>query len=136
MEAVNILIDEFKNAEDDAVLAKSGNRFKAISKSEYLKELTEKQKEVDALKQKLEDLTKYCSHFDKFAKSHFFVVYNLFRLKVNEGEIDADDELMNLDQLVLNGSVSVKEAITKHEYLESTFTALYLNNEYIEFPEV
>lgn len=137
MESVNILINELKNAENDSVLVKADSRFKAISKKEYLKELIEKQKEIDLLKQKLDDHIKYSKHFTKYAKSHFLVVYNLFRTKVNEGEFDADDELMNLDQLVISGSVSVQEAIEKHPYLKETFEAVYLSQEdYIEFPEV
>ena len=79
-------------------------------------------------------------HFKLYAKSHFLVVYQSFSIKVLTGDIELtegqEEALLNIDEKVINGEVSVEQALELHPYLKETFTKVFASSEIVEFPQV
>lgn len=138
MDTVNIKINDFKNAPNGTLLIKKDNRWQPITFDELNQKNNDRLTELEKLPNQFDLLAKNNKHFIKYAKSHFLVVFNAFKLKVIVGEISIDDEsIMSLDDDVISGKINVQEAIKKHDYLNKTFNAVYLNsNDLITFPEV
>ena len=134
---VNVIINDYKNAPDGSLLIKRNNKWVAISYDELNKENVNKLKEIDTINNSIRLLAKNITHFKTYAKSHFLVVFNNFKIKVLSGLIDVtDDNLLNLDDKVLNNEISVENAIEMHPYLKSVFEELYINNNNDKLSEV
>lgn len=129
---------EFEKAKNGSLFVKKGDELVAISIEELTKPLKERIEKIESNEQKVDDLKKYTSHYQKLAKSHFIVVFSHFIHKVMLGQIVIDDvELFNLDEKVINGDLSVEEALKKHEYLQKTFDKLFNdNNDKVEYPAI
>ena len=138
MAKIEIELPDYVNAKDGSLLIKKNGKWVITNFDELNKVNEQKLKKVDDLEIDFNALARNNKHFVTYAKSHFLVVFNYFKIKVLSGEIDVVDEnIMRLDEEVLNGSLSVEEAIEKHELLKETFTKLYLTKkEMKEFPEV
>lgn len=138
MASIQVTFDSYKQAKDGSLLIKKGDKWIPTSFEELNKENSKKLKEIDSLKIEFDVLKESAKHFKIYAKSHFMVVFIRFMQKVMVGDIDVEDEeLLKLDDLVLNGEVSVEEALEKHEFLKSTFNKTYLSSEDVaEYSEV
>lgn len=138
MAQVNIELSDYANAKDGSILIKRNGKWVITNFDELNKANVEEFKKYELLSVEVEALKKNAKHFVDYAKSHFLVVFNYFKIKILSGEIDVlEDELLRLDESVLNGEISVEEAIQKHEFLQKVFTQLYLDEkETKEFPEV
>lgn len=138
MAQINIGLNEYANAKDGSLLVKKDGKWVATSFDELNRENEKKFEKLNQIESDLIGLKNNARHFVVYAKSHFLVVFNYFKIKVISGELDVFDEsILKLDEEVLNGNISVENAIEKHEFLKETYTKLYLNDkEYKEFPEV
>ena len=139
MTGINIVgIKEYANAKEGSLLIKRNGKWVTTTFEELNKTNNEKLKKLDELEIKIKGLSENSKHFIKYAKSHFLVVFNYFKIKILAGEIDVlDEEILKLDELVLNNQISVQDALNKHELLKEIFNKLYSDNkEMIEFPEV
>ena len=127
---------DFERAKDGSLFVKKGDKLVAITRDELLEPIKRELKKIDSNEQNIADLKKYTAHFQKFAKSHFIVVFSHFVHKVMLGKIQIDDiSLLELDEKVLKGELSIEEALDKHEYLKSTFNAIFeSSDDKIEFP--
>ena len=136
--AVNIELNDFINAKDGSLLIKRNGKWEATTFEELNKVNDPKFKELEELKSNYLGLKANAKHFVVYAKSHFLVVFNYFKVKILSGELDVfDEEILKLDEAVLNNEISVKDAIEKHEFLKEVYTKLYLNDaELKEYPEV
>lgn len=134
---IEVLLPDYKNAPDGSLLVKEKGVWKITSFKELNKENEEELKQLPLIKQEITNVKEYQKHFKVYAKSHFLVVFNLFLSKVINGDIDCDDdEILTLDSKVIQGEISVENAIEKHEYLKTTFESVFNDRETIEFPEV
>ena len=129
MKTINITLDDYKNAKEGSLLIMKDGRWVATSFKELNRENENKLKEIDNVKIELAVVKESARHFNRYAKSHFIVVFNAFKLKVITGELEADESLLNLDEKVLNNELSVKDALEKHDYLKKLFDELYLKNQ-------
>lgn len=138
MAQVNIEISDYVNAKDGSILIKKNGKWVITNFDELNKGNVEKLNKLGLLSNEVEALKKNAKHFVVYAKSHFLVVFNYFKIKILSGEVDVLDEgLLKLDEAVISGEISVEDAIQKHDLLLKVFNELYLNNkETKEFPEV
>ena len=138
MASVNIEVSDYTNAKDGSLLIKKNGKWITTSFEELNKANEPKFKELEELKSNYRGLKEYSRRFVVYAKSHFLVVFNYFKIKVLSGELDVlDESVLKLDEAVLNNQISVQEAIEKHEFLKETYTKLYLDDkETKQYPEV
>ena len=138
MARINVELDDYVNAKDGSLLIHKNGKWQLTNFEELNKNNAEKLHEVEKLKSDFDALARSNKHFVRFAKSHFMVVFNCFKIKVLSGELDVvDEEILNLDEKVLNDEINVKEALKKHEFLQETFDKIYSKEkEMVEFPEV
>lgn len=138
MAIIEIELKEYANAKDGSLLIKKGGKWVLTTFEELNKVNSELRKVVDSVKTDMDSMKRYSKHFVDYAKSHFLVVFNYFKIKILAGEIDVtDEEILKLDEDVLSDKLSVEEALEKHEFLKDVFAKLYLNkNDMKEFPEV
>lgn len=138
MAKIDIELGDYVNAPDGSLLIKKNGHWIATSFAELNKVNDLKFKELEELKSNYLGLSNYSRRFVEYAKSHFLVVFNYFKIKILSGEIDCTDEsILKLDEAVLKGEISVKEAIEKHEFLKEVFSKLYLGSkETKQYPEV
>ena len=138
MADINIRLKDYLNSKDGSLLIKRNGKWEITDFNELSKELDERLKKAEMLSTDFNALKKNTKHFKVYSKSHFFVVFNSFMLKVIGGEIDAKEDVLTLDTKVLNDEITIQEAIEKHPYLKNLYTKLYIKNEkeLIEFPEV
>ena len=138
MGRINIELDDYANAKDGSLLIKKNGKWTITNFDELNKDNEEALGKLENLEPKFNALARNNKHFVDYAKSHFFVVFNYFKIKILSGEIDVvDEEILRLDEAVLNDEISVADAIEKHEELKRVFTKLYLEKkEMKEFPEV
>ena len=138
MAKIDIELKDYVNAPDGSLLIKKNGKWVVTDFEEVNKINEEKFKNFENLATDFEALARNSKHFVDYAKSHFLVVFNYFKIKILSGEIDVvDEEILKLDEAVLNEKISVEEAIKKHEFLKSVFEKLYLSDkEMKEFPEV
>lgn len=138
MGRINIELDDYANAKDGSLLIKKNGKWTITNFDELNKQNEETLGKLENLEPKFNALARNNKHFVDYAKSHFFVVFNYFKIKILSGEIDVvDEEVLRLDEAVLNDEISVADAIEKHEELKRVFTKLYLEKkEMKEFPEV
>lgn len=127
---IKILLNDYEKAPEGSLLIKKGEHFVPISFDELIKEEKSKIKELEKIPEKLKGVERNINHFQTYAKNHFLLVFNSFKIKILGGEIDVRErELLELDDAVLNDKISVKDAIEKHPYLKELFTKLYINKE-------
>ena len=126
------------NAKEGSLLIKKNGKWLVTSFEELNKNNEEKLKKIAKLESDFDALARNNKHFVTYAKSHFVVVFNAFKIKVLSGDLDVEDEeVLKLDEAVLNDEISVQEALERHEFLKETFAKIYLDKkETIEFPEV
>lgn len=138
MPQVNVELGEYVNAKEGSLLIKKNGRWVVTSFEELNKNNEEKLKKIAKLESDFNLLAKNNKHFVTYAKSHFMVVFNAFKIKVLSGDLDVEDEeVLKIDETVLNDEISVQDALEKHEFLKETFAKIYLDKkETIEFPEV
>ena len=138
MPQVNIELGDYVNAKDGSLLIKRNGKWEVTSFEELNKVNDPKFQELIELKSNYIGLKNHARRFVVYAKSHFLVVFNYFKIKILSGEIDVlDESILKLDEAVLNDELSVQEAIERHEFLKETYTKLYLNGkETVEYPEV
>ena len=138
MAKIDIELGDYVNAADGSLLIKKNGHWTVTSFAELNKVNDPKFKGLEELKSNYLGLKNNAKHFVTYAKSHFLVVFNYFKIKILSGELDVlDQEVLRLDEAVLNGKISVEEAIEKHEFLKETYKKLYLDEkETKEYPEV
>ena len=138
MAKIEVELEEFTKGKEGSILIKKNGKCGFTTFDELNKENTYKLKEFDGLKGDFDALARNNKHFVTYAKSHFMVVFNAFKIKVLSGDLDVEDEeVLKIDEAVLNDEISVQDALEKHEFLKETFAKLYLDKkETIEFPEV
>ena len=138
MSQINVELKDYANAKDGSLLIKKSGKWVTTTFEELNQANADKLADIDTVKSDFAALARNSKHFVPYAKSHFLVAYTYVKTKVLSGEIEAlDESLSNLDQRVLDGSVSVDEAVEMHPFLKQTFESLYLNQgDQIEFPEV
>lgn len=123
---MNISPYVFEKAEEGSLFIKKNNNLVPVSFDELSKPIKKEFAKMTELDFKVSVISKCLSNFEKLAKRHFIVVFNLFATKVYNGELEIeDDELLKLDEKVLNNELSVEDALNKHEYLKETFDLLY-----------
>lgn len=134
MNTINIKINDFKNAPDGSILIKKNGNWNFTSFDELNKNNVKQLNQIEALKSKIQVLEEYNKHLPKYAKAHFINVFNYFKMKIILGEINVVDEtILTLDDAVLNNTISVQDALSKHEFLYNTYKKLYLDNTQIVF---
>lgn len=116
---------EFERAPENSLFIKKGNDLVAVSFDELAKALNSKCDGVLNFKHKVNVISKSLAEFKKLSKRHFITVFTLFELKALNGEIEVDEELLNLDEEVIADRISVEDALKCHDYLQKTFNALY-----------
>lgn len=138
MAQVNIELGDYLNAKEGSLLIKKGGKWVTTSFEELNKANAAKFKDLEELKCNYLGLKENARHFVVYAKSHFLVVFNYFKIKILSGEIDCnDEEVLKLDEAVLNDEISVEEALTKNEFLSEIYEKLYLDKKELkEYPEV
>lgn len=135
MGIVNVELKEYNKAPDGSLLIKRNGKWNTTTVAELLKPQADI---IKALATNLEALCRNSKHFTKYAKSHFMVAFNTFKIKVLTGEIDMpDEETMKLGDAVLNDEITVANALEKDVRIKDIFTKIYLSNkDMVEFPEV
>lgn len=134
---INIPIQNYVDAPDGSMLIRKDGKWELLLFEEINKENVSRIESLEKIPAQLENMANNILHFSIYAKSHFIVVFNSFKIKILGGDITvADEELLHLDQLVLEDKISVEEAIKKHEYLEATFNALYIEDSKGKLSEV
>lgn len=129
-DTIQVLLNDYVNAPDGSLLIKKGNRFVPISFEELNKKNEEELKELKSVPEKIRSVSRNINHFDIYAKANFINVFNSFKIKVLGGELDvADRKLLNLDNRVIKGEISVKDAIESHPYIKELFDELYIKKE-------
>ena len=138
MPQINVELGDYVNAKEGSLLIKKNGKWLVTSFEELNKNNEEKLKKIAKLESDFDALARNNKHFVTYAKSHFVVVFNAFKIKVLSGDLDVEDEeVLKLDEAVLNDEISVQEALERHEFLKETFAKIYLDKkETIEFPEV
>ena len=121
---------ELENAAEGSLFIKKGNKLVSVSFKELSKDLESKCNDALNIKQKADanekNIYKLSIELETLVKSHFITVFSLFELKALKGEIEIDDEnLLNLDEEVVSGRLSVKDAVMKHPYLKETYESLF-----------
>ena len=138
MAKVLIELKEYLDKNNDSVLMRKNGEWVLVKFDELNKDNLKKFEKLDSLEVDFKALARNTKHFVKYAKSHFLVVFNYFKVKILSGEIDViDEEILKLDEKVLNDEISVQDALAKHEFLQTTFDKVFSNEkEMLTFPEV
>lgn len=130
MGKILIELDDYVKAPDGSLLVKKNGKWVTTTFEELSKSQSEKLKQIEDINKKLDNLSRNIQHFKIYAKSHFMVVFNAFKIAILGGALDvADKELLDLDEAVILNKISVEDAIKKHPFLEKLFNELYVNNE-------
>lgn len=134
---IEIVLSDYVGAKDGSLLIRKNGKWHATTFDELNKHNKKELSKIDDLQRQFDVLAEHTKHFKKYAISHFLVVFLLFKTKVMEGEIELEDEsLLQLDSKVITKEISVKDALAKHEYLQTTFESIFNDDETIVFPEV
>lgn len=135
---IDVNMTSIKNAKEEQILVAKDGKWYAVPKKDFLEAEFKKQNEINDLKIEFKNFKAYHKHFIKYAKSHFQVVFNAFKLKALTGEIEVEDEeLLTLDDKVASGELSVEQALEKHEFLKTRFEFLFGDDKQaVEFPEL
>lgn len=142
IEEINISVDALTKAKEGTILVRNKGKWIAIepSKVQALVNLDNRIKDLENLPNDFRVLAENNKHFKLYAKSHFLVVYQSFSIKVLTGDIELtegqEEALLNIDEKVINGEVSVEQALELHPYLKETFTEVFASSEIVEFPQV
>ena len=137
MAQINIELGDYVNAKDGSLLIKRKGKWEVTDFNELNKQNAKEIAKIKELKIEINSLKRANKHFVLYAKSHFLVVFNYFKIKVLSGDIDvSDEEILNIDEKVISGEISVEEALKKHPFLKRTYEQIYMKNETVEFPEV
>ena len=130
MGKIQIELDDYVKAPNGSLLIKKNGKWVTTTFEELSKNQSEKLKQIEDIDSKVENLSRNVKHFKVYAKSHFMVVFNAFKIAILGGSIDvADKELLDLDKAVVGGKIPVEEAIKMHPFLEQLFNELYVNAE-------
>lgn len=134
---INVMINDYANAKDGSLLIKKNGVWRTTTFEELNKENANQLKEIGTIKGEINNIKEYTRHFKIYSISHFLVIFNNFKLKVLNGEIDVeDDTILTLDNKVIQKEISVEDALKENEYLKTTFESVFNNKETIVFPEV
>lgn len=130
MGKVEISVDDYVNAPNGSLLIKINGKWVAMTLKELLDYSNIKLKDDSKLSVDIQNISRNIKHFSTYAKSHFMVVFNAFKIAILGGLIDVSDkELLDLDEQVLQNKISVQDAIKKHPYIENLFNQLFVDNE-------
>ena len=142
IEEINISVDALTKAKEGTILIRKNGKWIAIepSKVQALVNLDNRIKDLENLPADFRVLTENNKHFKLYAKSHFLVIYQSFSIKVLTGDIELtegqEEALIGIDEKVINGEVSVEQALELHTYLKETFIKVFASSEVVEFPQV
>ena len=142
IEEINISVDALTKAKEGTILIRKNGKWIAIepSKVQALVNLDNRIKDLENLPTDFRVLTENNKHFKLYAKSHFLVIYQSFSIKVLTGDIELtegqEEALLGIDEKVINGEVSVEQALELHTYLKETFIKVFASSEIVEFPQV
>lgn len=142
IEEINISVDALTKAKEGTILIRKNGKWIAVepSKVQALVNLDSRIKDLENLPNDFRVLTENNKHFKLYAKSHFLVVYQSFSIKVLTGDIELtegqEEALIGIDEKVINGEVSVEQALELHTYLKETFIKVFASSEIVEFPQV
>lgn len=126
---IEISLDDYKKAPEGSLLIKINGKWTTISLEELIRKVNVRNKDINKISNDVENLNRNLKNFDLYAKSHFVVVFNAFKIAVLGGALDVTDkELLDLDKAVVGGEIPVEEAIKMHPFLEQLFNELYLKN--------
>ena len=130
MGKIQIELDDYVKAPNGSLLIKKNGKWVTTTFEELSKDQNEELKKIEGIDTKVKNLSRNIQHFKIYAKSHFMVVFNAFKIAILGGSIDvADKELLDLDKAVVGGKIPVEEAIKMHPFLEQLFNELYVNAE-------
>ena len=139
-EEINISVSALTNAKDGTILIRKNGKWIAVEPSTILTNLDTRIKSLESLPNEFKVLAENNKHFKLYAKSHFLVIYQSFSIKVLTGDIELtegqEEALLGIDEKVINGEVSVEQALELHPYLKETFTKVFASSEIVEFPQV
>lgn len=125
----NLSIHDFEKAKEGSIFVKRNGKLVAVSKEEFLKDLTPIKEDIRKIKEDQKAINEMNKFFDLYSKPHFQVVFNAFINDVFRGIVEVEDEYtLKLDQYVARGEVSVKDALKRHKYLEERFNQLFVDN--------
>ena len=142
IEEINISVDALTKAKEGTILIRKNGKWIAIepSKVQALVNLDNRIKDLENLPADFRVLAENNKHFKLYAKSHFLVIYQSFSIKVLTGDIELtegqEEALLGIDEKVINGEVSVEQALELHTYLKETFIKVFASSEIVEFPQV
>ena len=103
MAKIEVELEEFTKGKEGSILIKKNGKWGFTTFDELNKENADKLKKFDGLKGDFDALARNNKHFVTYAKSHFMVVFNAFKIKVLSGDLDVEDEeVLKLDEAVLN----------------------------------
>ena len=140
MNKIEIMLNDFNNAPEGALLVKKKGIWQPVLIEELIKDVNARISVLEGLKNDFRALTENNKHFIDYCKSHFMVVFNSFVNQVLIGEIvlsESETELLKLGDKVIYDEITIQDAILKHPYLEKLYKKLYLDKtEYKYFPEV
>ena len=125
----DISLRSFADAENNTLLIKRDGKWETITLEKLLFPIKSLNENFDEIKREFEVIKKDQNHFIKYAKSHFICAFNFYKVKILEGEFEANEDELKLGDQVLNGSISVEKALEKSsEELKSIFQKLYLSD--------
>ena len=138
MAKIEVELKDYVNAKDGSLLIKRNGKWEVTTFEELNKDSKKLENKLNVLENDLESMKRYSKHFVVYAKSHFLVAFNYFKIKVLSGDLDVvDEEVLRLDEAVLNNEISVEDALDKNDFLKHVYNQLYLDGEEMkEFPEV
>ena len=99
MSKIEIMLNDFKNAPEGALLVKKKGVWQPVLIEELIKNVNTRISVLEGLKNDFRALTENNKHFIDYCKSHFMVVFNAFVNQVLIGEIVLSENETNL----LNG---------------------------------
>lgn len=126
---IEISLDDYRKASEGSLLIKRNGKWSTISIEELIRKVNIRNKDINKISNDVENLNRNLKNFDVYAKSHFMVVFNAFKIAILGGALDVTDrKLLDLDEEVILDKVSVEEAVKKHPFIEKLFNELYLKN--------
>lgn len=130
MGKIQIELDDYVKAPNGSLLIKKNGKWVTTTFEELSKNQSEKLKQIEDIDSKVENLSRNVKHFKVYAKSHFMVVFNAFKIAILGGSLDVTDkDLLDLDEAVILDKISVEDAVKKHPFIEMLFNKLYVNAE-------
>lgn len=128
-DTIQIMLEDYTNAPEGSLLIKKGDKFVPISYDELSRKERKKIKELEEISSKIDQVNENIGHFKLYSKRNFLIVFNAFKIKVLGGELDeSNPEIINLDVAVLEGKISVKDAVEKNDYIKYLFNELFINS--------